>query len=54
VPGERKAVREIEREEAGGEINCCFIMFSSDSTLAVIMVGEAIAGEEPHYSQVER
>lgn len=34
--------REREREgkrEKGGKINCCFIMFSSDMTLAVIMAG---------------
>ncbi len=40
----REIEREIERQgegkrEKSGKTNCCFIMFSSDMTLAVIMVG---------------
>lgn len=27
-----------EEGEKGGKINCCFIMFSSDLTLAVVVV----------------
>lgn len=44
----RQTEREIDRKTEikgegergkGGKINCCFIMFSSDMTLTVIMVG---------------
>lgn len=42
---------EPEREGKGGKsrkINCCFIMFSSDMTLAVIMAGQKISLEKSH------
>lgn len=32
----------------GGKINCCFIMFSSDMTLAVIMAGQKISLDKSH------
>lgn len=48
---------EIERRERGGEINCCFIMFSSDMTLAgpgVSRLAEDVAGGEPRAGRQHR